>query len=264
MFLSLIFLCPPHPVNDVFFLSIAKVSIRSKSFLLFCWSVAQKDAGSSLEHENNEEQEQMRIARALQNYRMKEKIGVANISLPFQTKNPVPTPRPSSPQRPPMSVSKILPLFCQKTASRSRPSSIINNTASQPSPSSRPHSPEVGTTHAHRYPVAGAAPYVPVNQYRTPYHGMAPPVTMRTAVPVFSAPPLPPPAARVMHTRPSGVVPPVRMRQVIPVSSARPAPKPPSVSATPAPSEKLQPAADDNTCDVDESTAIKCMEQLEI
>ncbi|XP_057781804.1 double-stranded RNA-binding protein 6 [Salvia miltiorrhiza] len=241
-----------------------------KNAALAAWlslkQLAQKDAGSSLEHENTEEQEQIRIARALQNYRMKEKMGVAglvnSISLPFLQKNSVPTPRPSSPQRPPMSVSKILPLFCQKTASRSRPPSIINNTTLQPSPSSLPRSSEVGNTHtqSQRHPVVGAAPYVPVNQYRTPYHGIAPPVTMRTAVPVFSAPP----AARVMHPRPSGVVPPVRMRQAIPVFSAPPAPKPPSVSAAPPPSEKMQPPADDSTCNVDESTAIKCMEQLEL
>ncbi|KAL1544137.1 Double-stranded RNA-binding protein 2 [Salvia divinorum] len=221
-----------------------------KNAALAAWlslkQLAQQDAGSSLEHENNEEQEQIKIARALQNYRMKERIGVANprnITVPFLQNKSVPTPRPSSPQRPPMSVSKILPLFCQKTASRSRPSFIINNTTSP-----RPPSPEVGTTHTQRYPVVGAGPSVPVNQYRTPCHGIAPPVTMRTAVPVFSAPPLPPPAAQVMHTRSSGVVPPVRLRQAVPVFSA---PKPPSVSA-------------DRTCDVDESTAIKCLEQLEI
>ncbi|XP_041990653.1 double-stranded RNA-binding protein 2-like [Salvia splendens] len=224
-----------------------------KNAALAAWlslkQLAQKDAGSSLEHENNEEQEQIKIARALQNYRMKERIGVANsrnITVPFLQNNSVPTPRPSSPQRPPMSASKILPLFCQKTASRSRPSSIINNTIPP-----RPPSPEVGTTHTQRYPTIGAAPYIPVNQYRTPYHGIAPPVTMRTSVPVFSAPPLPPPAAQVMHCRPSGVVPPVRIRQAVPVSSAL---KPPSVSAAEA----------DRTCDVDESTAIKCLEQLEI
>ncbi|XP_042012317.1 double-stranded RNA-binding protein 2-like isoform X1 [Salvia splendens] len=224
-----------------------------KNAALAAWlslkQLAQKDAGSSLEHENNEEQEQIKIARALQNYRMKERIGVANsrnITVPFLQNDSVPTPCPSSPQRPPMSVSKILPLFCQKTASRSRPSSIINNTTSP-----RPPSPEVGTTHTQRYPTIGAAPYIPVNQYRTPYHGIAPPVTMRTAVPVFSAPPLPPPAAQVMHCRPSGLVPPVCIRQAVPVSSAPPALKPPSVSA----------AAADRTCDVDESTAIKCLEQ---
>ncbi|KAL1543142.1 Double-stranded RNA-binding protein [Salvia divinorum] len=181
-----------------------------KNAALAAWlslkQLAQKDAGSSFEHDNNEEQEQIKIARALQNYRMKERIGVAN--------------------------SRNITAIVYHKQHNNTPFST----------------PEVGTTHTQRYPVVGAAPYVPVNQYRTPCHGIAPPVTMRTAVPVFSAPPLPPPAAQVMHTRSSGVVPPVRIRQAVPVFSA---PKPPSVSA-------------DRTCDVDESTAIKCLEQLEI
>ncbi|KAH6836507.1 dsRNA-binding protein 2 [Perilla frutescens var. hirtella] len=239
-----------------------------KNAALAAWlslkQLAQKDASSSLEHENNEEQEQIRIARALQNYRMKEKLDAAN-SLPFHKKFTVPTPRPSSPQRPAMSTSKILPLFCHKTASRSRPSSIINDThtaSSQPLPSPRPPSPELGTTttHTQRYPV-----YPRVNQCRAPYKGIAPPVTIRTSVPVFSAPP----AARTMQPRPCGIAPPVHIRQAIPVFSAPPSPNNPlSVSAAPAPpSKKLQLAeetAADSTCDVDESTAIKCLEQLEI
>ncbi|KAL6007684.1 Double-stranded RNA-binding protein [Asimina triloba] len=46
-----------------------------------------------------------------------------------------------------------------------------------------------------KFPAAGAAPYVPVRHYR-PYYGIAPPVTIRTAVPVYSAPPLQPPPGR--------------------------------------------------------------------
>ncbi|CAM8897990.1 unnamed protein product [Rhodiola kirilowii] len=41
-----------------------------------------------------------------------------------------------------------------------------------------------------RFPVMSAAPYVPFSQMRMPYQTMAPSVTMRSAVPVFSAPPL--------------------------------------------------------------------------
>lgn len=192
-------------------------------------------------------------------------------SIPFQKKFSIPIPRPSSPQRPTVSTSKILPLFCQKNASRNRPPSMINkshNTLSQPQPSSRTPSPEIRTTNIHRFPAAGAAPYVPISQCRTPYHGIAPPVTIRTAVPVFSAPP---PPAQVMQPRPVRVAPPISIRQAVPSFSApsRPREDPPYVTTSSAPLKKLPAEAEEisikSTYDVDhESTAVRCVEQLEI
>lgn len=89
-----------------------------------------------------------------------------------------------------------------------------------------------------RFPGVGAAPYVPINHCRSPYQGIAPPVTMRTAVPVFSAPPLPPPTAR--FARPACVAPPVRIRQAAPVLGV---PGGGAASATP---EKLVAMAEGN------------------
>lgn len=201
---------------------------------VFVWPVAQQEASSPSEHENNEEQEQIRIARALQSYRLKEKLVMPNLhsnaSIPFQKKFfVVPTPRPSSPQRPTAPTSKILPFFCQKSASRTRPPSpvVINTTSSSQTP------------HIQRFPAVGAAPYVPIRQCRAPYQGIAQPVTMRTAVPVFSAPP---PPAQGLQPRPVRLAPPVCIRQAVPASAAAP------------------PSA----ADVDESTAVRCLEQLEI
>ncbi|KAK8641499.1 hypothetical protein V6N13_010900 [Hibiscus sabdariffa] len=76
--------------------------------------------------------------------------------IPFTKQFPIQNPRQTSPQ-PSGTTSKILSLICTK-----------------------------------KFPAAEAAPYVPIRQFRTPCHGIAPPVTIRIAVPVFSAPPRPP------------------------------------------------------------------------
>nr|GEZ80323.1 mRNA-decapping enzyme subunit 2 [Tanacetum cinerariifolium] len=90
--------------------------------------------------------------------------------------------------------------------------------------------PEIRTTRPHKFPAVGAAPYIPVGHFRA-HHGIAPPVTIRNAIPVFSAPPLPmphmgivqpnqlPPQFRGLPTM-CGVAPPVTMRQAMPVYSA--------------------------------------------
>lgn len=185
---------------------------------VFVCSVAQQEAASPSEHENNEEQEQeqIRIARALQSYHSKEKLVMPNnASIPFQNKFLVPSPRPST-----APTSKILPFFCHKPASTTRPPSpVITSTLS----------------HIQRFPAAGAAPYVPLRHCRPPYHGIAPPVTIRTAVPVFSAPP-PPAQLRL--------APPVCIRQAAPASAAAAPPSATNVH--------------------DESTAVRCLEKLEI
>ncbi|KAA3456650.1 double-stranded RNA-binding protein 2-like [Gossypium australe] len=169
--------------------------------------LAKETASSSSEPENNDELEQITIARALLNYRIKEKMAMANSSnapILFTKKFPSQNPRPTSPQ-PPATTSKILPLICPKVVPRNRSMSATANekpvlTSSQtPTPESRGVRPQ-------KFPAAGAAPYVPIRQLRTPCCGIAPPVTIRTAVPVFSAPPHPAPSA-VSPQPPTSAVP---------------------------------------------------------
>ncbi|GFZ20457.1 dsRNA-binding protein 2 [Actinidia rufa] len=183
--------------------------------------LAQQDATLSSEAENSDELEQIKIARALLNYRLKEKMALPNSSIapmPFEKKFQIRNPRPSSPQPRLVTTSKILPLICQKTTPRARPTSTTaNDILSQFRPSSP--SPEGRVIRPQRFPAAGAAPYVPIRHCRTPYQGIAPPVTVRSAVPVFSAPTLPPPR--------QGVAPPVTVRTTVPVFSAPPLPRPP-------------------------------------
>ncbi|RLN15643.1 hypothetical protein C2845_PM02G11480 [Panicum miliaceum] len=193
------------------------------------WSALKQlvrdEANSSNEPENNDEQEQIRIARALLNYRLKEKMAMANYphASPFPKKFPMqPERKPSFGQSSQSNYSKILPLFRPKSNSRCRPESPASTdgasqTAVRIMESLNPKS---------RFPAAEAAPYVPVGHYRMPCHSMAPSVTIRTAVPVFSAPPLPPPAARTQqqqlpplmsHPPPIRIASPVRIRPASPM-----------------------------------------------
>ncbi|KAK9279586.1 hypothetical protein L1049_013265 [Liquidambar formosana] len=211
-----------------------------KNAAMAAWSslkqLAKEAASSSSETENNDELEQITIARALLHYRMKEKMAMANspnARLQFPMKFPIQNPRPSSPQPPPVTSSKILPLICQKTGPRNRPISATSNDSPMP-----PSQPLVQPTHSlvvegrgirpQKFPAAGAAPYVPIRHFRTSYAGIAPPVTIRTAVPVFSAPPLPPPPGlppQVMRAPPVRVAPPVSIRQAVPVFATPPVQK---------------------------------------
>ncbi|KAK8946742.1 Double-stranded RNA-binding protein 6 [Platanthera zijinensis] len=146
-------------------------------------------SSSSIEPENNNEQDQITIARALLNYRSKERIAMANNSHSalFSKKFlQLPEKRPSFLQQAPPTGSKILPLLQPKSALRtdaiptSLPTIIPSENRCWPS----------------KIPTAGALCYVPVRHHGLPFHAVASPVTIRTAVPVFSAPPrLPPPAA---------------------------------------------------------------------
>lgn len=141
-----------------------------------------------------------------------------NAPIPFPKKFPIHNLRPTSPQPPPSTTSKILPLICQKTAPRMRSQSNVVNESSSEGRGSRPM----------KFPAAGAAPYVPIRQLRTPCRGIAPPVTIRTAVPVFSAPPRPSPPAvpcQVMRAPPIRFAPPVTIRQAVPVFASPPVQK---------------------------------------
>lgn len=239
-----------------------------KNAAMAAWSslkqLARQDASSSSEPENNEEQDQIRIARALLNYRVNEKMGMpsyTDIPIPFQKKFTVPTPRPLSPQHPP-TTSKILPLFCQKTPPRNRPLSSSTTTNDRPMSSLR-------TIRPQRFPAAGAAPYLPVRHFRMPLQGIAPPVTIRTAVPVFSAPPLAPPSVhcpQVMQARPVRIAPPVCIRQSVPAPA--PAQKEdPSITTSALPNKsvvQIEETKRDNNDDLKESEAVTSLENLKI
>lgn len=165
--------------------------------------------------------------------------------MPFHKKYYAPTPRPLSPQSRTVSTSKILPLFFNNTSPHVR----------QPSPTNKSHPPEVQTMHVSKFPAVGASSYVPFRQQcRAPYRGIAPPVTIRTSVPVFSAPaPVTTRPVQVMLPRPMHVAPPVCIRQAVPVFAA-----PISLKAD------SEETIDQNTYEADESTVFKCLEQLEM
>lgn len=191
-----------------------------------------KEVASSSEPENNDEMEQITIARALSPYCLKEKVAMANSpnsSLPFHKKFPSQVPRPTSPQHPPITTSKILPLICPRTVTRNNKPSVSLANDNLFLPSQTPALETHGSGHRpHIFPAPGAAPYVPSRQMRVNCRGIAPPVTIRTAVPVFSAPPRPMPPTRPpipMQASPVHIAPSVCVRQVVPVFAAPPARK---------------------------------------
>ncbi|XP_030546176.1 double-stranded RNA-binding protein 2 isoform X1 [Rhodamnia argentea] len=203
-----------------------------KNAAMAAWSSLKqlaKESATSPEAENNDELEQITVARALLHYRLKEKIALGNSpggSIPFPKKFTTQNVRPTSPQPQPASTSKILPLICPKTmVPRSRPSSPAKDNLVPPrySPSLECHG-----NRPQKFPAAGASPYVPINQFRASCRGIAPPVTIRSAMPVYSAPPHPPPAricTSVMQAPPVRIAPPVSIRQAVPVFAAPPARK---------------------------------------
>ncbi|GMI84058.1 dsRNA-binding protein 2 [Hibiscus trionum] len=179
--------------------------------------LAKETAGSPSEPENNDELEQITVARALLNYRRKEKIAIANshnAPIPFKEKLLVQNPRPTSPQ-PPTTTSKILPLIFPKVVPRNR--SMLATANGDPIlPSLYARAPEIRGPRPQKFPAAGAAPYVPIHQFRTACHGIAPPVTIRSAVPVFSAPPHPT-ASSASPGSPPSVVPTLPAQSILPV-----------------------------------------------
>lgn len=195
-------------------------------------------------------------------------------SMPFQKKFPIPSPQSSSPRCHPAATSKILPLICQKTNPRHRSSSTAagdSHALSSPSLSqSTVKASEGRSFSAQKYSTAGATPYVPVRQYRTPYRGIAPPVTIRTAVPVFSAPPASAHPSQMMRAQPVRVAPPVCIRQAVPVFAAPTVTKETVASAPDLSVSKMPPSRNEETTnkseciEVDESTALRCLEQLQI
>ncbi|CAL0304076.1 unnamed protein product [Lupinus luteus] len=215
-----------------------------KNAAMAAWSslkqLAKETVSLPTEPENNEELEQITIARALLNYRLKEKMAMSNPNapIPFPKRFQIQNSRPTSPQHRPAATSKILPLICPKTVPRSRYSLTTLNESTQSrhpvaaaaasdNPMKSPFSCTLESrgTHRPKFPAVGAAPYVPIRQIRPLCQGIAPPVTIRTAVPVFSAPPIPPPAIlshQVMRASPVQVAPSVNIRQTVPVYAAPP------------------------------------------
>ncbi|KAF5470699.1 hypothetical protein F2P56_011196 [Juglans regia] len=220
-----------------------------KNAAMAAWSslkqLAKEAANSSSDTENNDELEQITIARALLNYRMKEKIAMANPNapIPFPKKFPIQSLRPPSPQPASTTTSKILPLICQKTAPRNRPPSTTGNESQLLTPETS--SLDGWVARPQKFPAAGAVPYVPIRRFRMPCHGIAQPVTIRTAVPVYSAPPLPMPSKptpQLMWAPSVRIAPPVSIRHAVPVFATPPTRKedpphvvrkedPPAVSA---------------------------------
>ncbi|XP_058183685.1 double-stranded RNA-binding protein 2-like isoform X2 [Rhododendron vialii] len=173
-----------------------------KNAAMAAWSslkLLQQSEGSSSDKANIDEQEHVTVARALQNFLWKAKM--LNVSLPI--KFPVQNPKPlSTTQPPPTRTSKILPFIFPNTAPRTtRVTATVNE---------KPI-----------FPAARAAPYIPVRHFRA-HQGIAPPVTIRNAIPVFSAPPLPPPsrAPQLLQVPPPvRVAPPVCIKQAVPAFS---------------------------------------------
>lgn len=201
--------------------------------------MAKETASSSIEPENNDELEQITIARALLNFRLKEKMTMSNPNAPisFPRRFQLHNSRPTSPQPPHAATSKILPLICQKTAPRSR--HLAMAAASSDNSAIRPPSSTLeGRGFCRpRFPAVGAAPYVPIRQMRS-CQGMAPPVTIRTAIPVFSPRPVAMPP-QVMRPPPVYAAQPINIRQAVPVYAAPPVQK--QEPAVPGPASKDDP-----------------------
>lgn len=181
--------------------------------------MAKEAASSSSEPENNDEQDQITISRALLNYHLKEKMAMANNphAIPFPKKfSQLAEKKPTYIQQAPLTGSKILPLLQPRSVSRTDGTMLSSSTTamlleSKPRPQ--------------KFPAAGGLRYVPVRHYGAPFHAVAPPVTIRTAVPVYSAPPLPPPQGHhlpVSSSAPFDVASPVRVRPVVPVFASPP------------------------------------------
>ncbi|CAN7137143.1 unnamed protein product [Brassica rapa subsp. narinosa] len=201
-----------------------------KNAAMAAWSslkqLAKETSSSMPESENSDELEQVIIARALINYRIKENIGSGSSSsapVPFAKKFFMQSLRPTSPQPSHATTSRILPFICPKPSSRtSRSVSAASvERAIAAALESRNYRPPQQRFAAATPGAAAAPPYVPMRHLRSPCNGMAPPVTIRNSVPVFSAPPMPTCASTQQQQRPSVYVPSM-MRTAAPVRIAPP------------------------------------------
>ncbi|GAB4854919.1 Double-stranded RNA-binding protein 6 [Ancistrocladus abbreviatus] len=175
--------------------------------------LAQESSGSSSVTMNSDEQEHVTVARALQNYLTK--LKAANSSFPL--KFPAQTLQPPKRRPPLVATSKILPLIHPRSTSEIRSSptnkhSLISQSSVSETFHVRP-----------RFPAAEAEPYFPIRHLRA-CHGIAPPVTVRNAMPVYSAPVHPSSTVHSVEMNPqlSSVAPPPRIRQAVQVYTGLP------------------------------------------
>ncbi|KAF8085632.1 hypothetical protein N665_0656s0011 [Sinapis alba] len=205
-----------------------------KNAAMAAWSslklLAKETSSTMPEPDNIDELEQVIIARALINYRIKENIGTGSSStapVPFAKRFFMHNPRPTSPQPSRAATSRILPFICPQPSSRSRAAVERAIASALDNRNYRPQQ---------RFATPPPPPYVPMRHLRSPCHrGMAPPVTIRTSVPVFSAPPMPPPPSTntqqqlpsvyvpsMMRSAPVRIAPPVTIRTAVPVFASAP------------------------------------------
>ncbi|XP_051120138.1 double-stranded RNA-binding protein 2-like [Andrographis paniculata] len=185
------------------------------------------------EKPHKDEQEHVTVARALQKYLNNAK----SARVPFPIKFPTLNPRPSSTQPSPPTTSKILPLICPKTPYRNngavafpktmKPTQTHQITPPLPPPTPNPGHFPAPDTLKHRpqksFPAAGAAPYIPVRHCAPQHNRIAPAVTVRNTIPVFSAPLLPHPQPSLVMRPPGlGMAPSVCIRQAVPAFAPTP------------------------------------------
>ncbi|KAI3470464.1 hypothetical protein Pfo_027127 [Paulownia fortunei] len=194
-------------------------------------SLVQQSESPTSEKTHKDEQEHVTVARALQKYLIKARLARLSFPIKFPTINP----RPSNTQQSLARTSKILPLICPKTALRNRPVTAVSNSSFQKIVKTTQSHPIIAIgnesqssladklkVQLQKFPAAGAAPYIPV-RHCNPHHRIAPPVTIRNAIPVFSAPPLPSTQSSLLTRPPAlGVAAPVCVRQAVPVCAAAP------------------------------------------
>ncbi|GAA0141122.1 hypothetical protein LIER_02337 [Lithospermum erythrorhizon] len=215
-----------------------------KNAAMAAWSslkLLAQESGSSSQKANIDEQEHVTVARALQKFLIKARLARAQFPIKFPTQSlRPPSTQPSQP-----ATSKILPFIRPRTAPRNR-LNAANNSSGGPNTSRNEITASslqdaltylntnLATTDSHssaenqrvrpqKFPAAGAAPYIPLRHF-SPHHRVAPAVTIRNAIPVFSAPSLPPSAQPPLVMRPPslGMAPPVCIRQAVPVYAAPP------------------------------------------
>ncbi|GAB2276760.1 Double-stranded RNA-binding protein 6 [Dionaea muscipula] len=192
-----------------------------KNAAMIAWlslkQLAQEYSDSSSSVMNNDEQEHITVARALQNYLIKAKTS----NLPFPIKFPMQNLGPAKVHTPHVASSKILPLIHPRSTSQTR-----HNVTCTSNGSILPVSllSEISHLRPPKFPAAEAVPYVPIRHLRT-CHGIAPPVTVRNVMPVFSALACRPSAvhsADVMRPPLSPIAPPVHKRHDMHIYAAPP------------------------------------------
>ncbi|CAH9077295.1 unnamed protein product [Cuscuta europaea] len=146
-----------------------------------------------------EEQEHVTVARAFQIYLIRSRVAGLPFPISYQSTSNPSRPSTSTQQQPLAATSsKILPLIRPRTHLGIKPLVQTRPPLNPPSP--------IIIQPVQSFSV-GAPPYIPVRHLTPLHHRIAPPVTVRSAIPVFSAPPRRPPSQPpYMYVR-QGVVP---------------------------------------------------------